>query len=89
MKAIIPQYMHKPNKIKFLDTDEFMFILNAIFLGIFLRSVIMFFAGLGIFWFYRKGKSKYPRGFFKHLPHIMGIRNFQYFSDIFVKHFKE
>lgn len=89
MKIFIPQYLHKPNKVLFMDMDELCVLLFAIILGMALKSIFLLIAGLICFYFYRKGKATFPRGFYKHIPHILGFKQFKYFPSIFIREFKE
>lgn len=89
MKAFIPQYLHKPNKVMMLDMDEFFVFADAIAMGLILKSFIIFVTGIVLFFAYRKAKSIYPRGFLRHIPHILGLKQFEYFPNIFIKKFRE
>jgi len=63
MKAYVPQYLHKPNKVFMIDMDEFMLLANGALLGAVMKSIFAFILGLILFFLYRRGKAKYPRGF--------------------------
>jgi type IV conjugative transfer system protein TraL len=89
MKVFIPQYLHKQNRIGFLDADEAGIIVLFIMLLVLIRSPLILIAGIACFFYYRKLKEKYPRGFIKHIPHIWGFKQFKYFPSIFIREFKE
>lgn len=89
MRIFIPQYLHKPNKILFMETDELVVLLFGVVTSMMLKSSMIFFGGLAFFYFYRKGKAKFPRGFYKHIPHILGFKQFRHFPSIFIREFKE
>ncbi len=89
MRIFIPQYLHKPNKILFLETDELVIMLLGIVSSMMLKSFLILALGLAFFYYYRKGKAKFPRGFYKHLPHIWGFKQFRHFPSIFIREFKE
>ncbi|TCK58446.1 type IV conjugative transfer system protein TraL [Seleniivibrio woodruffii] len=89
MKSFVPQYLHKPNKVMMLDMDEFAVFANAVAMGIILKSLIVFIIGVFLFFAYRKAKNKYPRGFLRHIPYIVGLKQFHNFPNIFIRSFKE
>lgn len=89
MKAFMPQYLHRPNKVMMLDMDEFAVFASSVSMGVILKSLIVFIIGVFVFFAYRKAKTKYPRGFLKHFPYIIGLKQFQQFPNVFVKQFKE
>lgn len=89
MKVFVPQYLHKPNKVAMMEMDEFGVLLQGLVMGLILKSMMIFILGIVIFYLYRKGKSKYPRGFLRHIPHIIGLKQFDNFPNIFVKDFME
>ena len=72
-----------------LDSDEWIILVNGIMLGALLKNVYLFLGVLVIFFVYRRGKSKYPRGFFTHIPHMIGLKEFKYFPNIFIRDFRE
>jgi hypothetical protein len=84
----VPQYLHKPNQILWWEVDEAIFILIGI---VFWMSLGMWFglAGFVGLYFYSKGKKKYSRGFFRHLPMILGLENMPIFGSIFVRKYYE
>jgi type IV conjugative transfer system protein TraL len=89
MRAYVPQYLHKPAKIMMLDFDEFIILANGILLGVLLKNILVFIAALSVFFLYRRGKDKNPRGYFKHVPHMLGIREFRHFPNVFIRNFME
>lgn len=89
MKIFIPQYLHKQNKIGLLEADEAGLILFFAMCLALIRSPFVLVIGIAAFFYYRTLKAKYPRGFFKHLPHIWGFKQFKYFPSIFIREFKE
>ncbi|MGE4478637.1 MAG: type IV conjugative transfer system protein TraL [Deferribacterales bacterium] len=89
MRSYVPQYLHKPVKIMMLDSDEFVILANGVLIGVLLKSIVLFISVLAVFFIYRKGKEKHPRGYFRHIPHMLGLKQFRHFPNIFIRSFKE
>ncbi len=88
MKYRIPQYLHKPHQVLFMDADEFVMI--VIFFAFAL--VFGYFFWLLLFvvpYLYFRSKRKYPRGFLKHYLYKLGIIHFKGAPSYFEKQFNE
>lgn len=84
----IPQYLHRPNQILWFETDEFLIIMLSIVLWLALSKWYGIVGIVGLY-LYVKAKKKYPRGFFGHLPIIVGAKKLYIFETVFVKKYEE
>lgn len=89
MKAFVPQYLHRPNKIAMMEMDEFGVLVQGFSLALILKSFFLIIVGIAAFFLYRVAKAKYPRGFLKHIPYIVGLKQFHHFPNVFITTFRE
>ncbi len=88
MQYRFPQYLHKPPRVLFMDSDEaalvaMLFILAMIFGYIF--WILLFV----IPYLYAKQKKKYARGALRHMLYKIGILNFERAPSFFENRFRE
>lgn len=88
MRFRIPQYLHKPHQILFMDADEFALVITLFFFAL-IFGYIFWVLLLVLPYFYFKGKKKYPRGFLKHFLYRLGIIQFKGAPSYFEKRFNE
>ncbi|MGB9811627.1 MAG: type IV conjugative transfer system protein TraL [Dictyoglomus turgidum] len=87
-KYKVPQHLHKPHQVLFLDADEL-----AVMLVFFVLAIIFGY----VFWIlmivvpyvYFKIKKRYARGVLRHLLYKAGLFNFKGAPHSFEKKFNE
>ena len=84
----IPQYLHRPSQILWFESDEFVILLISLIFG-FTMGLVMLGAGIAGFLGYKKIKKQYPRGFFRHIPYLLGFKTFERFPHVFITDFHE
>jgi type IV conjugative transfer system protein TraL len=87
-KKEIPQYLHQPIKILWLDLDEvvlinFLFMLAMIFGNIFWLLLVV------LPYIVSKMKKNKPRGFLRHYLYKIGVVNFKNAPPYFERKFAE
>lgn len=88
MKFRVPQYLHKPHQVLFMDADEFAMVIVLFFFAL-VFGYIFWILLFVIPFFYFKGKKKYPRGFLKHYLYKWGLISFKGAPLFFEKKFNE
>jgi len=88
MRVTTPKHLHKPFRILWFESDELLLIFGGLILGIYITPI--FFPILfGSAFVVRKMKTKFTRGFVRHLPYFLGLMRFRNYPSFFDSHFNE
>lgn len=89
MRNQFPQYLSAPFQILWFEVDEliifFMFLILALMYEAWPLWVLMFVAPV----VFGKIKSRYPRGFLKHMLYFCGLLSFEGYPSYFEERFTE
>jgi len=84
----VPQYLHRPYQVLFFETEELAGFLLAFFLALMFGGIfwiITFFTVFVLNYF----KTRYPRGYLKHIFYTIGLIQFKGAPSSFEKKFCE
>jgi type IV conjugative transfer system protein TraL len=87
-KKEIPQYLHQPIKILWLDLDEVVLI-NILFMLAIIFGNIFWLLLIVLPYIMSKMKKNKPRGFLRHYLYKIGVIDFKNVPPHFEKHFVE
>lgn len=73
MSVRVPQHLHKPIQILFWDAHEFVVLVLAFSLSLFLERLFCWILFFGAAFVIIKLKRKNPRGWIMHLPYRVGL----------------
>lgn len=84
----VPQYLHKPHQVLFMDSDEFVVFTIFFFLALVFGYVFWLMLFVGPYLYYRS-KKKNPRGFLRHYLYKLGVMNIKGAPTYFERRFVE
>lgn len=88
MKVKTYQYLHKPFRLLWLESDEIFLLFIGLLLGIYIYTIIFLIICIFVF-FIRKLKNQFPRGFIKHISYFLGLFKFKHYPTFFETEFQE
>ncbi len=88
-KVRFPQYLNAPLQVLWFEADELGLFFGFFGLALMSDSGWLYLAMLAVPVTYSKIKSRYARGFLKHLLYVCGLMEFDGYPNAFIKRFTE
>lgn len=83
-----PQYLHRPFRITWFESDELLLMVGGYFVAI-IYSLWVLAAVPLLVYFYKKEKAKRPRGFMRHFLFNFGFIGLKGYPSAFCDRFEE
>ena len=88
MRVTTPKHLHKPFRILWFESDKLFLMFAGLIIGIYI-TLIFFPILFGLAFAIRKMKTKFTRGFVRHLSYFLGLMRFRNYPSFFDSRFNE